>query len=131
VSRAAIAAALALDDVAGGERLVAFALASFANRDQLAWPGTPAAGARAGLARSRYLETRSQLLSRGLIETYEPGGGRGRSATVLLRFADGPRFDGSVNPDLFETALCYSRSSGPARILVASIAAVADEHQRG
>jgi hypothetical protein len=127
VSRAAIAAAIALDDVASGERLVAFALASFANREQLAWPGTSAAAARAGLARSRYLEARGRLLSRGLIETYEPGGGRGRSTTVLLRFVEGPRFDGPVNPELFETALCYSRSSGPGRLLVASIAALADE----
>jgi hypothetical protein len=128
VSRTAIAAALALEDVAGGERLVAFALASFANREQLAWPGTPAASARAGLARSRYLDARNRLLTRGLIETDETGGGRGRSTTVLLRFADGARFDGPINAELFETMLSYSRCSGPARLLLASIAALADEH---
>jgi DnaA N-terminal domain len=127
VSRSAIAAALALEEVAGGERLVAFSLASFANRKQVAWPGTPSAAARAALARSRYLEARSRLLNRGLIESHETGGGRGRCTTVLLRFGEGPRFDGPINAELFETVLCYSRSSGPARLLLASIAALANE----
>jgi hypothetical protein len=130
VSRAAIAAAIALDDVAGGERLVAFALASFANREQLAWPGMEAAAARAGLGRSRYLQARSQLLSRSVIEPHEPGGGRGRSAAVLLRFVDGPRVEAPVNAELFETVLCYSCSSGPGRLLLASIAALADERRQ-
>ena len=129
VSRAAVAAALALEDVAGGERLVAFALASFANREQLAWPGIPAAAARAGLGRSRYLEARGRLLSRGLIETCDAGGGRWLSTSVLLRFVEGRRFDAPVNAELFETVLCYSRSSGPARLLLASIAALSDEHR--
>jgi hypothetical protein len=127
MSRTAIAAALALDSVTGGERLVAFALASFANRDQLAWPGTPLAAARAGLARSRYLDARRQLCRRGLIETVQAGGGRGRSTTLLLRFAAGPRVDGPVNAELFETVLSYSGATGPARLLLASIAALADE----
>lgn len=48
VSGAAIAASLPLDDVARRERLVAFALASFANRDQPAWPAVlPLAETRA------------------------------------------------------------------------------------
>jgi hypothetical protein len=127
VSRAAIAAALALEHVAGGERLVAFALASFANRDQLAWPGTPSAAARAGLARSRYLEARNELLKRGLIETQETGAGRGRSTTVLLRFVESVCHDRLVNAELFETVLSYSRSSGSARLLLAAIAALSDE----
>ena len=38
-----------------GTPLVAFSLASFANREQRAWPGTPVAAARAGLSRSQYL----------------------------------------------------------------------------
>ena len=63
VSHAAIAAVLARDDLAAGERLVAFSLASFANREQLAWPGLAAATARAGLGRSRYLEAREQLVA--------------------------------------------------------------------
>jgi DnaA N-terminal domain len=129
VSRTAIAAALALEDVSGGERLASFALASFANRDQLAWPGTEIGAARAGLGRSRYLEARNQLLARGLIESCERGGGTGRSTVVLLRFADGPRMDRPVNPELFETVLCYSRSTGPGRLLLASIAALAGEHR--
>jgi hypothetical protein len=67
------------------------------------------------------------LLTRGLIEIQESGGGRGRSTTVLLRFVDGARFDGPINAELFETVLCYSRSSGPGRLLVATIAALANE----
>jgi hypothetical protein len=129
VSRAAIAAALALEDVVGGERLVAFALASFANREQLAWPGAQAAAARAGLGRSRYLQARHRLLTCDVIEVRERGGGRGRSTAVLLRFAEGPRVDAPVNAELFETVLCYSRSSGPGRLLLASIAALADERR--
>ena len=40
MSHVAIAAALALDGVSTGERLVAFSLSSFANREHRAWPGT-------------------------------------------------------------------------------------------
>jgi hypothetical protein len=42
VSYAAVAAVLARQDLSAGERLVAWSLASFANRDQLAWPGITA-----------------------------------------------------------------------------------------
>jgi hypothetical protein len=129
VSRRAIAAALALEDVVAGERLVAFSLAGFANREQLAWPGTASAAARAGLTRSRYLQARGRLLSRGLIEMHEEGGERGRSTTVLLGFADGAQVEGPINAELFESVLGYSRSSGPARLLLASIAALADEYR--
>ena len=48
MSRQAIAAALARDDLSAGERLVAFSLASFADRENRARPGTPAAAAGAG-----------------------------------------------------------------------------------
>ncbi len=48
MSRQAIAAALARDDLSSGERLVAFSLASFADRENRARPGTPTAAARAG-----------------------------------------------------------------------------------
>jgi hypothetical protein len=54
VSHVAIAAALALSDVSAGERMAAFSLASFANREHRAWPGTRVAAARAGLSRSQY-----------------------------------------------------------------------------
>lgn len=127
MSRAAIAAALALEDVAGGERLVAFGLASFANRERLAWPGTALAAARAALSRSRYIDARNQLVKRGLIEIVDPGGGRARSAMLHLRFAEGPRLDAPINAELFETVLSYSRTSGPARLLLASIAALSDD----
>lgn len=76
MSHAAVAAVLARDDLSAGERLVALSLASFANRDQLAWPGIPAAAARAGLGRSRYLEAREQLVRRGLVEVEDRGRGR-------------------------------------------------------
>jgi hypothetical protein len=129
VSYQAIAAALALEDVSAGERLVAFSLASYASREHQAWPGNPAAAARAGLSRSRYLYSREQLARRGLIAVQEAGGGRGRSTTVALRFAEtGPWVDGPVNPALFEAVLGYSRARGPARLLLAAIAAIADEN---
>ena len=58
MSRQAIAAVLARTDLASGERLVALSLASFAGRENRAWPGAPAASARAGLSRSRYQQAR-------------------------------------------------------------------------
>ena len=61
MSRAAIAAALALENVSAGERLAAFSLASFANSDHRAWPGTRIAAVRAGLSRSQYLAARNGL----------------------------------------------------------------------
>jgi hypothetical protein len=67
MSVSAIAAALAREDLSAGERLVAFSLASFADRENRAWPGAPAAAARAGLSRSRYLQARDQLVRRGLV----------------------------------------------------------------
>jgi hypothetical protein len=128
MSRQAVAAALARHDLVSGERLVALALASFAGSDNRAWPGTPAAAARAGLRRSRYLEARDQLVARGLIVVEERGSGRGRSSTVSLVFADtGPWWDGDINVELFEAVLGYSHATGPARLLLATLAAVADE----
>lgn len=128
MSHVAIAAALALEDVAGGERLAAFSLASFANREQRAWPGTGVAAARAGLSRSQYLAARDGLRRRGLIEIEEPGGGRGNSPTVVLLFAErGPRFEGYVNASLFDATLGYSRSRGSARLLLATLAALAND----
>lgn len=91
VSRGAIAAELALDGLSVGERLVALTLASYAGRDHRAWPGAPAAGARAGLGRSRYLEARDRLERRGLLEVGARATGRGRAATVLLVFAQSGR----------------------------------------
>jgi len=127
VSRQAIAAALAREDLAGGERLVAFSLASFAGRDGRAWPGAPAAAARAGLSRSRYLHDRDQLVRRGLIVLEEIASGRGRASTVALQFAaEGPWWEGEVNAELFEAVLSRTRMRGPARQLLAAIAALAD-----
>ena len=49
MSRRAIAAALAREDLSSGERLVAFSLASFADRENRARPGTLAAAGRDGM----------------------------------------------------------------------------------
>ena len=129
MSHAAIAAVLRLEDVDAGERLAAFSLASFANREHRAWPGTQVAAARAGLSRSQYLAARDGLARRGLVEIDEPGGGRGRSPVVSLLFAEsGPWWDANVNPGLMEAVLSYSRTRGSARVLLATLAAVADQH---
>ena len=129
MSHAAIAAVLARGDLSAGERLVAWSLASFANRDHRAWPGIPAAAARAGLSRSRYLELRDRLVRCGLLEIETPGVGRGHASTVKVLFAQsGPWQEGGVNPELLEVVLGYSRARGPARLLLAALAALADEN---
>ena len=87
MSRKAIAAVLARGDLSGGERLVALSLASFADRENRAWPGAPTGAARAGLGRSRYQEAREQLVRRGLVVVDERATGRGRASTVTLAFA--------------------------------------------
>ena len=128
MSRQAIAAVLARTDLASGERLVALSLASFAGRENRAWPGAPAASARAGLSRSRYQQAREKLVTRGLLGVDERATGRGRASTVTLLFADtGPWWDGDINVELFEAVLGYSRVRGPERLLLATMAAVADE----
>ncbi len=128
MSREAIAAALAREDLSCGERLVAFSLASFADRENRARPGTPAAAGRAGLARSRFLEARDRLVRRGLVVVEDPARGRGRASTVALPFAKtGPWWEGEINAELFEAVLGYSPTRGPARLLLAVMAALADE----
>jgi hypothetical protein len=128
MSHAAIAAVLALDGVSAGERLAGFSLASFANREQRAWPGTRVAAARAGLSRSQYLAARDRLARRGLVVLEEPGGGRGRAPTVLLACADtGPWFEGDINAELAQSVLSHSPAQGAARVLLATLAAVADD----
>ena len=124
MSRQAIAAVLARTDLASGERLVALSLASFAGRENRAWPGAPAACARAGLSRSRYQQAREQLVARGLVAVDERATGRGRASTVTLLFADtGPWWDGDINVELFESVLVFSRARGPERLLLATMAA--------
>ena len=124
----AIAAALAREDLSAGERLVAFSLASFADRENRAWPGAPAAAARAGLSRSRYLQARDQLVRRVLIVVEDAATGRVRASTLGLRFADeGPWSEREINAPLFEASLAFSRARGPARLLLASMAALANE----
>jgi hypothetical protein len=82
--------------------------------DGCSTPGAPAAAARAGLSRSRYLHDRDRLVGRGLIEVEERASGRGRSSTVALRFADeGPWWEGEINAKLFEAVLSRTRLRGP------------------
>ena len=130
MSRTAIAAALARDEVSTGERLVAFSLASFADRDARTLAGTPAAAGRAGLKRSWFLEARELLERRGLVVVEQAATGRGRASTLWLAFAEtGPWWDGDINAELFETVLSYSRARGAARLLLAAAAALADEQR--
>ena len=112
MSRQAIAAVLVRDDLASGERLVALSLASFAGRENRAWPGAPAACARARLSRSRYPGA-ERLVARGLVAMDERATGRGRASTVSLLFADaGPWWEGDINVELFESVLVFSRRAG-------------------
>jgi hypothetical protein len=128
MSHEAIAAAMARDDLSCGERLVAFSLASYADRENRAFPGTVAAAGRAGLEKSRYLEARGQLVRRGLVVVEHQARGRGRATTLALRFAaTGPWWDGEINAEMFEAVLAYSQTQGSSRLLLASFAALADE----
>jgi hypothetical protein len=128
VSHRAIAAVLARTDLAMGERLVALSLASFANREEPAFPRNAAAAARAGLGRSRYLEAREQLVARGLVAIEEAGRGRSQATTLIALFAQsGPWWDGEINAGLLEQVLSHSVVRGAARLLLATLAALADE----
>ncbi|MHB1834476.1 MAG: DnaA N-terminal domain-containing protein [Solirubrobacteraceae bacterium] len=127
MSHTAIAAVLARPDLSIGERLVALSLASFANRDDRAFPGNAAAAARAGLGRSRYLAVREQLVTRGLIAVESAGRGRGQATTLITLFAQsGPWWDGDINARLLEHVLGRSPLRGPARLLLGTLAALAD-----
>jgi DnaA N-terminal domain len=128
MSRDAVAAVLARDDLACGERLTAFSLASFAGREHRAWPGAAAAAQRAGLSRSRYLQARDRLVRRGLVLVEAEASGRGRSSTLVMAFAQaGPWWEGEINVDLIEAVLGYSVATGVARLLLAAMAALANE----
>jgi hypothetical protein len=65
----------------------------------------------------------------GLIVVEEEATGRGRASTLAMTFAaQGPWWDGEINAELFEAVLGYSHARGPARLLLAAMAALADEH---
>ncbi|MBV9717461.1 MAG: hypothetical protein JOZ64_18965 [Solirubrobacterales bacterium] len=128
MSRQEIAAALALEDLSTGERLVALSLASFADCEGRARPETTAAAARAALEKSWFLEARDKLERRGLVVVEQAATGRGRASTLWLAFADaGPWWEGEINAELFEAVLGYSRARGSARLLLAAMAALANE----
>lgn len=127
MSRDAVAAVLARGDLACGDRLAAFSLASFAGREHRAWPGARAAAQRAGLSRSRYLQARDRLVRRGLVVVEAEASGRGRSSTLFLTFAEsGPWWEGEINVELLEAVLGYSAMTGVARLLLAAMAAIAN-----
>jgi hypothetical protein len=127
MSYRAIAAALALEDVSVGERLTAFSLASYANREHVAWPAARNAAARAGLGRRQYLAARGQLAGRGLIVLEQPVGRPAGGALVRLVFAErGLSIGREVNPELFESVLAHSPARGGARALLAALAALAN-----
>ncbi|HEY3771575.1 MAG TPA: helix-turn-helix domain-containing protein, partial [Solirubrobacteraceae bacterium] len=127
MSHRAIAASLTLTGLSTGERLVVFALASFANREQRAWPGTRLAATRAGLSKSQYLAGLRALADRRLVEIEESGGGRARSALIRLAFVeDRVPVELDVNARLFEVVLSAGSTKGSARVLLAVLAALAD-----
>lgn len=127
MSRDAVAAVLARDDLTCGDRLAALSLASYAGRGHRAFPGATAAAQRAGLSRSRYLQARDRLVRRGLVVVEAEASGRGRSSTVVLAFAaSGPWWEGEINIELLEAVLGYSAATGVARLLLAALAAIAD-----
>ena len=127
MSRDAVAAVLARDDLACGDRLTALSLASFAGRDHRAWPGAAAAAHRAGLSRSRYRQARDRLVRRGLVVVEAQASGRGRSSTLMLAFAEsGPWWEGEINVELLEAVLECSAASGVARLLLAAMATIAE-----
>jgi hypothetical protein len=131
MSYASIAAALALSDVNTGERLAALSLASFANREQLAWPGHRLAAVRAGLSPRSFLTARAGLERRGLIVVQEAGGGRGNAAVIRLTFAvAGPWAEGEINAPWVEAVLSHSLTRGAARALLAAVAALVDSSGR-
>lgn len=127
VSHAAIAAVLVHEELSAGERLAALSLASFANREHRAWPGTRAAAARAGLGKSGYLRACEELVRAGFLKVEDRGRGRRQARTFVLEFARlGPWWDEDVNAELVETVLSASSAHGSARVLLAVLAALAD-----
>jgi hypothetical protein len=87
------------------------------------------AAGRAGLSCSRYEQARERLVARGLLAVEEGATGRGRASTVALVFADtGPWWEGDINVELLERVLDHSAARGAARLLLAAMAALADEH---
>ena len=70
------------------------------------------------------------LVRRGLVVVEQAATGRGRASTLWLPFAEtGPWWEGEVNAELLEAVLSYSRSQGTARLLLAAMAALADEQR--
>jgi hypothetical protein len=83
---------------------------------------------RASLGSSGTKRRGSSSSIAGFVAVDERATGRGRASTVRLVFAEtGPWWDGDVDAELVDAVLGCSRSSRPARPLLATMAAVADE----
>ncbi len=68
------------------------------------------------------------MVKRGLLAIDHRAIGRGRASAVTVLFADaGPWWDGDINVELFEAVVTYSAARGPERLLLATMAAVADD----
>ena len=100
---------------------------------ELRRPREPRLAGRASRVGARRIEqeshqqAREKLVTRGLLGVEERATGRGRASTVTLLFADtGPWWDGGINVELFEAVLGCTRVRGPERLLLATMAAVAD-----
>jgi hypothetical protein len=121
-----IAAALALEDLSIGGRLVAFSLGQLRRRRASDVRREPGGGGEGG--------AEPQPVPRGARAARGPrvdlGGGRGRSSTLTLDFATrGPWREERINPQLFQNALRYTHARGPARVLLATLAALANDER--
>jgi hypothetical protein len=127
LSHAALAALLGREDLPVADRLVALAVGTYAGGDQRAWPKTRTAAKRAGLAVRRCEEALERLIDGGEIVVEREGRGRGGAAVLRLVFAQsGPWWEHDVNVGLVETVLDRTGQTGPARLVLAAHAALAD-----
>ncbi len=127
MSHAALAALLGREDLPVADRLVALAVGTYAGGDQRAWPKTRTAAKRAGLAVRRCEEALERLIDGGEIVVEREGRGRGGAAVLRLVFAQsGPWWEHDVNVGLVETVLDRTGQTGPARLVLAAHAALAD-----
>ena len=128
MSHAAIAAVLRLEGVSAGERLAAFSLASFATVSTAPGPARRSRRRGRGCAAASTSRPATHSSAAGWLRSIARRRARA-SPVVSLRFAAaGPWFDLEVNPGLVEAVLSYSRTRGSARVLLATLAAVADQH---
>jgi hypothetical protein len=91
------------------------------------FPGNTAAAAPVSVVAATP-EAREQLVARGLLAIESAARGRGQATTLIALFAQSaPWWDGEINARLLEQALSHSPVRGPARLLLATLAALANE----